>query len=367
MLIRTNAPVFGASDAHGFVPKEWQFSFNYRGLKSDDHYNGTQFQYQRESARTFVINTQQLYDLSASYSLTKRINVSGSLPVVNSTWSIPTPTAPTPGPRREQNSSGIGDASALARFWLLDPDKHPHGNVSAGIGVKAPTGDYAVEDEYPNLNGTNNTRKAVDQSIQPGDGGWGAIFDLQAYRAWTRVTLYGSGTYLANPRDTNGTPSIIVGLGFAGNPALADLLENSVPDQYVARIGTAFPVAKTPLALSLGFRIEGLPRYDLFGESHGRRRPGYETYVEPGVVYSHGDSTWSLYVPKGLVRNRRPNPYTGNPGDATFPDYVVLFGYSYRFGANRAPSAPVPDLPPAPVKPTVPISSADEGLPICGS
>ncbi len=44
---------------------------------------------------------------------------------------------------------------------------------------------------------------------------------------------------------------------------------------------------------------------------------------------------WSIYLPIGLVRNRRPNPYTGAAGDATFPDYVVLVGYSYRF-PNRA-------------------------------
>jgi hypothetical protein len=358
--------VFGVSDARGFTPKQWQFAFNYRGLKSDDHYSGTQFQYQRESAGTYVVNTQQLYDFSATYNFTNRVSVTGSLPVINSSWSIPTPIAPTPGQRREQNSSGIGDAVAIARFWLMDPDKHAHGNVSGGVGIKAPTGDYDVQDEYPDLlTGSNNTLKAVDQSIQAGDGGWGAIFDLQAYRNWEHVTLYGSGTYLVNPRDTNGTPSIVVGLGFAANPAVQDLLENSVPDQYIARLATAFPVAKTPLSLSLGFRIEGMPRYDLIGDSHGFRRPGYETYVEPGIVYSHGVSTWSLYVPKGLVRNRRPNPYTGNPGDATFPDYVILFGYSYRFGGESSASRPVPDLPPAPEKPASPTGSS--GLPVCGS
>ena len=50
------------------------------------------------------------------------------------------------------------------------------------------------------------------------------------------------------------------------------------------------------------------------------------------------------------MRNRRPNPYTGNPGDATFPDYIVLAGYSYRFGGGApkgAPAAPAPETPPA--------------------
>src|SRR4030095_10348983 len=116
---------FGVSDARGFTPKQWQFAFNYRGLRSDDPYNGIKFQYPRESAGTYVVNTQQLYDFSATYNFTNRVSVTGSLPVINSSWSIPTPFTPTPGQRREQNSSGIGDAVASAPFCLSDPDHRP--------------------------------------------------------------------------------------------------------------------------------------------------------------------------------------------------------------------------------------------------
>ena len=61
-------------------------------------------------------------------------------------------------------------------------------------------------------------------------------------------------------------------------------------------------------------------------------------------AFNHGRSTWSIYVPRGLVRNRRPNPYTGAPGDATFPDYVVILGYAYRLsGAIPSPSRTAPE------------------------
>ncbi len=366
MLIRNNAPVFGASENTAPVKGEWQFNFNYRGLTSDDHYNGIKFQYQRESIGNYVVNTQQLYDFGLSYNFSEHFTLFASVPIVNASWSLPTPTQPPLGPRREQNSSGIGDASALARFWVMDFQKHPTANLSLGIGIKAPTGDYANQDEYPNIDGTNNVAKPVDQSIQPGDGGWGILFDLQTYKAIKHATFFFSGTYLANPRDTNGTPSIVAGLGFGANPAFADIVENSVPDQYVARAGAAFPVAKNLMALSIGFRIEGLPRYDLIGDSHGWRRPGYETYIEPGVVFNHGRSAWTIYVPRALMRNRLPNPYTGNPGDATFPDYVILLGYSYRFGAGLPASNPIPDLP-EPTSPHPPGGGAEEQLPACGS
>jgi len=344
IVMRQNTPVFGADEQIVFTPGEWALSFNYRTSQANDHYNGTQYQPQRKAIGNFVDNTQQLFDIAASYTFSPRFSVFGSIPVVNASWSVPEPAQPPIGARREQNASGIGDVSALARFWLLDPRKHARGNVSAAVGFKAPTGAYGVRDEYPDISGTNDVSKPVDQSIQPGDGGWGVLFDLQGYKRLKPVTFYGSGSYLANPRDTNGTPSIIVGLGLAGNPAFASLLENSVPDQYVARAGAAFPVVKDFFTMSIGFRIEGVPRYDLIGDSHGWRRPGYETYVEPGFLFTHGRSTWSIYVPRGMVRNRRPNPYTGNAGDATFPDYVVIMGYSYKFGgAAPAPSRTAPE------------------------
>jgi hypothetical protein len=38
-----------------------------------------------------------------------------------------------------------------------------------------------------------------------------------------------------------------------------------------------------------------------------------------------------LNVPIGFYRNREPNPYSGREGDATFPDYILLTGLSFRF------------------------------------
>ena len=349
--------MFGASDTLPQEGRDWVFSFGYRGLTSNDHYSGTQFQYARKANETFVENTQQLYDLNATYFFDNRWSASLSLPIVNASWSLPTPIAPVPpGPRAEQNSSGLGDIIVSGRFWAFDPVKHARGNMSIGLGVKAPTGDYKNEDTYPNINGTNDTEKVVDLSIQPGDGGWGYLFDLQGYMAWKRVSWYGSGSYLINPRDTNGANSVIVGL-VGNSPAFGTRVENTVPDQYLLRTGALFPVGQTKLGLNLGFRMEGLPRYDLVGDSHGFRRPGYETFLEPGFVYTIGRQTLSLYVPIGLVQNRRPDPYTGLAGDATFPEYIILAGYSYHFTPgglpSRRPSVPAGEspLPEHPVTP----------------
>ena len=102
--------------------------------------------------------------------------------------------------------------------------------------------------------------------------------------------------------------------------------------------------------------IVGMPRYDLIGESHGFRRPGVEMYWEPGVTLSYGRHSVSLNMPVGYYFNRWSNPYTGNAGDSTFPEYVSIATYSVRLGGkSSAHKAPMPasDQPDRPRTPEV--------------
>ncbi|HZI94363.1 MAG TPA: hypothetical protein VFE84_08980 [Patescibacteria group bacterium] len=331
ILIRQSAPLFGTSENFLAEPGEISFSMSYRTSHADDHYNGTAYQSQRKEVGSYVVNNQQAYDFYASYAVTRRASISMSVPFIEASWSVPTPFATT-GPRAEQNGEGIGDLTVSAGYWLLNPGRHQTGNLFLSGGIKAPTGDYNQTDNYPDLiTGANNTSKVVDQSVQPGDGGWGFVVGIQGFKQVSKMSFYGAGSYLVNPRDTNGAPSVVVGLGFAGNPALASVLVNTVADSYLLRTGATFHL-KGGLSASLGFRMEGVPRYDLIGDSHGFRRPGYETYAEPGLIYRTGRSAFSIHVPLAIVRNRQPNPYSGDPGDATFPDHLVLASYSHQFG-----------------------------------
>ena len=72
-------------------------------------------------------------------------------------------------------------------------------------------------------------------------------------------------------------------------------------------------------------------------------------FIEPGIGYAWGPHAISFNVPIGYYYNRHPNPYTGNPGDATFPKHVFLTSYAYRLGRNARP--PATDQPPAPPTP----------------
>jgi hypothetical protein len=179
-----------------------------------------------------------------------------------------------------------------------------------------------------------------------------------------KVLLFGSGSYLVNPQDTNDTPSILTVLGINTTTGPnAGLGVNSIPDQYLARLGGTVEVWKG-VSASLAWRMEGLRRYDLFGDSHGWRRPGTAMFVEPGFSYSVGPHSISLHVPIGYYYKRHANPYTGNPGDATFPRQVFLTSYAFRLGRSARPPATdqpnVPTTPPA--TPVVPQSDATTGI-----
>lgn len=339
MLIRQNGPVFGSSNPYS-LPGETQVNVSTRNLRSTDHYNGTVEQIQRQTLDTYVVNLQHAVDVTVSRTLTPRFSLSVGVPVIFASWGIPSPTSPTPGPRANENARGIGDISASGRAWLLPTGKFKSGNISLGLGVKMPTGNAGYKDIYVDRNGNNPLPRFVDQSVQPGDGGWGAIFEISGFKVVPHAQLFGSASYLVSPRDRNNTTSgsinrLPAGATPAGNP---DRFYNSVPDQYMVRLGGAVPAGKTGFAGSLAWRAEGLPRYDLIGGSHGFRRPGVEMFIEPGISYAKGSQIYSFQMPIGYYRNRFPDPYTDAAGDATFPNYIFLASYGYRFGSNSAKS-----------------------------
>jgi hypothetical protein len=245
--------------------------------------------------------------------------------------------------RSVTQARGLGDITFTVRRWMFDPEKHSRGNTWLGLGVKLPTGENNVVDtrrscpaNAPELctlsNGTLvNTVQTVDQSIQPGDGGFGVIVDLLTYYrfAHDRLGAYFTGTYLINAEGTSGVPTY---RGAEGEQIM------SIADQYLARAGLAWYAGKG-WALSAGYRIEGVPVHDLFGSSDGFRRPGYAVSVEPGVAWTHGPHTVALYVPIATVRDRKRSladqmnatPTDDVHGDAAFADYLILVGYLRKF------------------------------------
>lgn len=345
MLIRQNGPVFGSSNPYSQAG-ETQITVSARALVSNDHWNGEEEQLQRHTLDTYVTNHQRMLDINVNHVFTERFSMSASVPFINSSWGIPSPTSAGQAARADEVGRGLGDIAVGGRLWVLPTDKFKSGNFQVGLGVKMPTGNAGYRDVYVDNTGNNPKERFVDQSVQPGDGGWGMLMEVSGFKRVKTVTLFGSCAYLANPRDRNDTTAGNVNRSPLANPSTAaDTSFNSVPDQFLARVGGAVPIGQTGMAASLTYRAEGMPRYDLIGASHGFRRPGVEMFIEPGFSYAKGGQVVSFQIPIAFYRNRFPNPYTGNRGDATFPDYIVLASYGYRFGGKLKPRATVAPFP----------------------
>jgi hypothetical protein len=307
---------------------QWRISANYRWQKSDRHFRGIHEEPIRQQEGSEVINRVHLFDLATTYALSDRTTISLSLPFVlaDRSQAIRDSNRVVIG-RFSTQASGLGDISLVGRRWMFDTTKHLNQNLSLGLGIKIPTGDYDVTDTFVTNASGSTAIRTVDQSIQPGDGGWGAILDVQGFRAiGSKMTMHAAGTYLFNPRETNGVPT------FRGRASEAVM---SVADQYLVRVGASAPLSRQGgLAGSLSARIEGVPPHDVFGSSNGFRRPGYALSIEPGVVISRGKSTVSFSIPIAWKRNRQPSVpdnIDDTIGDAAFADYVVLTGYTYTF------------------------------------
>ena len=332
MASRLDAPVLGAFDESTGGEQKWQVSLSWRYQESDRHFRGTDEEENRTAEHSEVINTIHLADLGIRYHFDRRNSVSVSIPYLMAERSSPIRDANRDVVDRSVGTArGMGDITVVGRRRLWEPTPERRGNLTVGLGVKLPTGANNVVDTRERE--TNGQRvfsvETVDQSVQPGDGGFGFIVDLSAYRllgSGGALALYTSGAYLVNPEGTSGVHT------FRNNPGEEIM---SIADQYVVRAGLlAGPKRWNGLSLGLGGRIEGVPVYDLVGSSDGFRRPGYAVSVEPSVSWTRGSHTLSLAVPIAVERNRQrsvPDRANGSHGDAAFADYVVLAGYWRKF------------------------------------
>jgi|ERR1044071_3078506 hypothetical protein len=313
----------GAEGISYLEPNHWDISLSYRYLHSENIFIGYSEQPQYKVGGSNNVTTIHSFDVGLTYALTRRFSASLFLPFTESEGT----NMHADRKRHTMHAGGLGDIRLLGNAWISDPARNPKGNVLLSLGVKAPTGDYRATDYF--YTRTGPVLRPADISIQPGDGGWGIVPEVQAYRElFQNAYGYLAGFYLINPRVRNGTETL------RSTPGNVDI--NSVPDQYQGRAGISYVVWPAQgVALSLGGRIDGIPVRDLIGGGDdGFRRPGFSIYLDPGLTVSRGKYTFSLSGPVALVRNmersvRDLEAGTSSPGG--FADYLILASISRRF------------------------------------
>jgi hypothetical protein len=320
------------------IPKgSWQLALNYRYFESFRHFRGNHQEKERVQNGTQVINHDNSVLLGITYNFNNRFSAAMLAPFVYfDRSSLYEHKGNSSGERYSTSAKGIGDIRIMG-YMNTTPNSHST-YLAVGLGIKLPTGNYDAKDYFHRLDPEGQevlVLRPVDQSIQPGDGGTGAIIEFDfAYMFARNFTTYATGTYLVNPRNTNGT---LRSNNLVNSIPLSN--EMSVPDQFLLRAGVRYAV-RNALQFALGGRYEGIPVEDVFGRSDGFRRPGYILSLEPAVVYSSGRHTFGINVPVALERNRTQSVLdkkrteatgTYRHGDAAFADYLISLSYACRF------------------------------------
>ena len=268
----------------------------------------------------FKIHTT-IVDLS--YAFSDRFRARVSLPYSSGSLTRIWPD----GQQHTQNASGIGDISVQGEAWLFAPRSHERGNIGFGLGIKAPTGNHKTPSQFYTAAGPVDF--PADQPIQPGDGGWAILTQVQAFQQLTeRASVYAFGSYMVNPKDETG----IKGAPSGNNSTVSW----SVPDVYSVRAGAAFNVLPDQgLSVSLGARLDGIPVNDLIGggDETTIKRTSRIYFAEPGLSYTRGRDNFTLSVPWQVKVNRVKSLYeqqhnTVNGGG--FAKYLVFASYSRR-------------------------------------
>jgi hypothetical protein len=311
---------------------------NYRYFKSFRHFRGSTEEVHRIEEGTEVINHSNFIDFAFNYGITDRIFTGITVPFsIHSRSSMYEHGGNPPnglGERHLTHSKGLGDIRFSAGYWLFDAHTKNKMNYAVAVGLKLPTGNASYKDIFYNQGEQKNEDRlsVVDQSIQPGDGGFGLTLNIQGYHILTdKLSISNNFYYLANVEETNGI------LTRNGNS------EFSSADQYAVTLGMSLAINNS-WGLYMGGRLEGIPSEDIIGGSSGYRRPGYAISIEPGISFSHSHFNFFLSSAIAMYRNRTQSfedkvrtEQTGTyrHGDAAFADYLINVGIGYRFGGQN--------------------------------
>jgi hypothetical protein len=279
-----------------------------------------------------IVNTVNLFHLSAVYGLSERWSLAGGVPYMVADRYMPVFDANRSVVERYSNHTrAMGDFVLSLRGWLFNPSEAGRFNAQLGVGLKVPTGAANLQDVKRSYNAASNTVSTsygtMHHSMQPGDSGWGLPVDLSlSYYATDALALYLEGSYLLNGKNTSGA------LTGSTNPLLREI---SVADQYGARAGVAYGISALPgLGVSLGLKLEGVPVKDLIGKSDGYRQPGYGTSIDPVVSYTWGKSLLMVNVPYYVYRRKMANTAElaegKAPGISAFADYQVGVNFVHQ-------------------------------------
>lgn len=325
MPIRFTSPVIGGQGDVYLQRHTWQVGVAYRRLVSDQFVIGSHVRNDLGPNGAPTRLKSNAFTISLAYGLSDRLSLTLNAPYAQASHSRLYADLKSHG----TSIRGLGDANLIATLWLRHTGLQPRGNLAISFGAKAPTGTHSAGGYFWKKSG-DSIPFPLDQSIQPGDGGWGLIFQVQGFQPILPSTyLYAAGSYLASLRTVTEVPRDPPGGVFSA-------VYWAVPDTYYARAGVVTaPWPGMGLTLSLGARLDGTTKGDLIGgRDEGYRRPAVVGYVDPGVSFTRGSRTLALDVPvRAYMRFRwsYADIERWRFGGGGLARYLILASFSQRF------------------------------------
>ena len=338
MISRSGLESNGAEGGGYLQPGDWTSTIGVRHVFSHVHFSGPTENFSRAQLGTEVQSKTNLDDLMITYQLTPRISLTGTLPFVYAS-------------RRQQaqyatlHTSGIGDISLGAQYWLRSPKSEKAGanNAQIGLSLLFPSGNDRQSNVVATTYGGPTSTQYPDYSVQPGAGTWGMIMSWQAFQSLGNNTIaFVDGNYVmtqggyhsfwtSHGGTSNGPPS--------PTPGMTQF--DAIQDQYMLEVGASHPAPRIKgLGLLLSVRAEGVPAHNLIGNDLGFRRPGFGVALTPGIIYTRGHHMLQFSVGKVMIRDRTKSvaeEINGvHEGDAAFANYVWMAGYTLRMPRKKS-------------------------------
>jgi thiol-disulfide isomerase/thioredoxin len=327
-----------AAEGGGYLkPGDLTATAGSRHVFSHVHFSGPTENFSRAQLGTEVQSKTNIDSVMLTYQLTDRVSLTATIPFLYNS-------------RRQQaqyatlHTSGLGDISAGAQYWIRSP-KSPEAffnNAQIGLSLLAPTGNDRQGNVVATTYGAATSTQYPDYSVQPGGGSWGMIMSAQVFQSLGQNTVvFADGNYVmtqggyhnfwtSHGGTSNGPPA----------PTRGMTQFDAIQDQYMIEIGASHPAPKIKgLGLTFSIRDEGVPARNLIGNDLGFRRPGFGIALTPGFIYTRGQNMLQFSVGKVVIRDRTksvPEKINGtHEGDAAFANYVWMASCTLRLPGKR--------------------------------
>jgi len=330
------------------LPGDWTMTTAFRHVYSHVHFSGPTENFSRAQLGTEVQSKTNLDELVATYQVTPRISLTGTLPFLYASRRLESQYATL-------YTSGLSDITVGAQSWLRSPrsDKAGINNAQIGLSLLVPSGNDHQNNVVATTYGGPTSTQYPDYSVQPGGGSWGMVMSWQAFQNLGNGTMaFINGNYVmtqggyhdfwtSHGGTTGGPPAPTAGM----------TQFDAIQDQYMVEIGMSHPAPRIKgLDLSLSVRDEGVPARNLIGNDLGFKRPGFGIALTPGFIYSRGNSALQFSVGKVMIRDRTKSvaeKINGvHEGDAAFANYVWMAGYTLRMPGKKSTAEGLSQLKP---------------------